>query len=147
MFEPPLSARFATAADADWLYALHRSALGPYVAATWGWEEDKQQALFQQNFQPESVLILLYNEQEIGMLAIREEPDCLRLHNVQLLPDRQRQGLGSQLLRALQEHCRRRQLPLCLQVLRVNPARHLYDRLGFRETGETPTHFHLCWLP
>jgi ribosomal protein S18 acetylase RimI-like enzyme len=28
-----------------------------------------------------------------------------------------------------------------LQVLKVNPARRLYERLGFRVTGETPTHF------
>ena len=32
-------------------------------------------------------------------------------------------------------------LPTRLQVLRVNPARHLYERLGFAVVGETPTHY------
>ena len=30
-----------------------------------------------------------------------------------------------------------------LRVLRVNPARRLYERLGFEVTGESPTHFEM----
>jgi hypothetical protein len=32
-------------------------------------------------------------------------------------------------------------VPTVLQVLKVNPARQLYERLGFRRVGETATHF------
>jgi hypothetical protein len=33
------------------------------------------------------------------------------------------------------------QLPVKLRVLKVNPARRLYERLGFIHKGETPTHY------
>ena len=32
-------------------------------------------------------------------------------------------------------------MPVELQVLKVNPARRLYGRLGFQVTGETETHY------
>ncbi len=31
-------------------------------------------------------------------------------------------------------------VPVALQVLKVNPARHLYERLGFSVVGETAMH-------
>ncbi len=34
-----------------------------------------------------------------------------------------------------------------LQVLKVNPSRRLYERLGFSETGATDTHIILERLP
>ncbi|MBW2281099.1 MAG: hypothetical protein JRG76_01380 [Deltaproteobacteria bacterium] len=37
----------------------------------------------------------------------------------------------------------RRDLPVRLRVLRVNPARELYARLGFAQTGESATHYEL----
>ncbi len=33
-----------------------------------------------------------------------------------------------------------RRLPVRLQVIKGNPARNLYERLGFTVTGETDTH-------
>jgi hypothetical protein len=32
-----------------------------------------------------------------------------------------------------------------LQVLKVNPARRLYERLGFCETGADDTHYQMAW--
>ncbi|MEE9280835.1 MAG: GNAT family N-acetyltransferase [Myxococcota bacterium] len=39
----------------------------------------------------------------------------------------------------------RRGVPVTLKVLRVNPARELYERLGFSVTGETREHFQMTW--
>jgi ribosomal protein S18 acetylase RimI-like enzyme len=40
------------------------------------------------------------------------------------------------LLRELIQECSRDRVPLCLQVLKTNPALGLYKRLGFTRTGE-----------
>jgi ribosomal protein S18 acetylase RimI-like enzyme len=42
------------------------------------------------------------------------------------------QGIGQKLLRALIAEAERRGLCLCLSVRTWNPARHLYERLGFQ---------------
>ena len=51
------------------------------------------------------------------------------------------------LIRDLQSEAERQGLPLNLQVLQGNPARRLYERLGFAATGETETHIMMSWLP
>ena len=48
-------------------------------------------------------------------------------------PEARRQGVGEQLMRALIGEAARRGLGLCLSVWTDNPARRLYERLGFRE--------------
>src|SRR5262244_3756585 len=48
-------------------------------------------------------------------------------------PEARGQGVGEQLMRALIGEAARRGLGLCLSVRTENPARRLYERLGFRE--------------
>jgi len=48
--------------------------------------------------------------------------------------------LGAALVRGVTAVADVRGLPVRLQVLKINPARRLYERLGFVVTGETETH-------
>ena len=65
----------------------------------------------------------------------------VRLPAIAISPEMQGQGLGAGLLRDLFATAAGHGLPIRLQVLRFNPARHLYERLGFAVVGETPTHY------
>lgn len=46
-----------------------------------------------------------------------------------------------------QEEAAATQRPLGLQVMKGNPARRLYERLGFRQAGESDTHYAMEWRP
>src|SRR5215470_10610215 len=48
-------------------------------------------------------------------------------------PEARGQGVGEKLMRALISEAARRGLGLCLTVRSENPARRLYERLGFRD--------------
>jgi len=48
-------------------------------------------------------------------------------------PNAHGQGVGEKLMRALIDEAARRRLGLCLSVRSENPARRLYERLGFRD--------------
>jgi RimJ/RimL family protein N-acetyltransferase len=52
---------------------------------------------------------------------------------------RQRQGIGTSVIQQVLDEARRSGKPVALQVLKVNPARRLYERLGFSVTGENET--------
>jgi ribosomal protein S18 acetylase RimI-like enzyme len=69
------------------------------------------------------------------------------LSQIELLPAFQGQGIGSQLITDLMDEARQQNLPITLQVLKVNPAQRLYQRLGFVVTGETATHFLMTVMP
>jgi GNAT superfamily N-acetyltransferase len=48
----------------------------------------------------------------------------------------QRQGIGTGVLQMLIEEARRAGKPVTLGVVKINPARRLYERLGFQRTHE-----------
>jgi ribosomal protein S18 acetylase RimI-like enzyme len=83
--------------------------------------------------------LLLVGDQIAGVLALRDEPQRLHLEKIYIHPDFQRRGLGTRVVRDVIARAADR--PLTLRVLTVNPARALYERLGFVVT-ETTSEFH-----
>jgi GNAT superfamily N-acetyltransferase len=79
--------------------------------------------------------VILLPDQPVGLWKVaREDWDLIQ---VQLAPRLQGQGLGTQLIQSLIAEAREAGASLKLKVLRANPARHLYQRLGFVVTAET----------
>jgi ribosomal protein S18 acetylase RimI-like enzyme len=66
---------------------------------------------------------------------------------IALSPEAQRRGIGSQLIRELMEDARARGVPMRLSVLLNNPARGLYERLGFRVTRVEHPRIKMQWSP
>lgn len=73
--------------------------------------------------------------QAIGRLFLATGPSGVRVVDVSLLPQWRGQGVGGRLLRGVCADADRDGLPVTLHVVRWNPARHLYERLGFVETA------------
>ena len=69
---------------------------------------------------------------QIFMENIRPQKPCLRLLNIAVLPALQGQGIGRQLLEAMEEVAVGKGLPtLQLECEDPNPARRLYECFGF----------------
>lgn len=133
--------RQATDADYAFLYDLHRATMKEYVAQTWGWDEASQAAMFKDRFDPTHYQIIVVDGRDVGSLSVERRADALDLSNVWILPAYQGRGLGTAAISAILEQARADGLPVTLGVLKVNPARRLYERLGFVITGETTTHY------
>ena len=139
--------RAAREEDGGFLYGLLKATMQDYVAQIWGWDEEWQQAYFQERFDPRRERIVILKGEEIGVLAIEETEDEVFLSKVYILPEYQGQGIGTRLMRAVLDRAFGRGLPVTLQVLKVNPARRLYERLGFAAVGETETHTLMKAIP
>jgi ribosomal protein S18 acetylase RimI-like enzyme len=83
----------------------------------------------------------------IGILVVDRRENEIFLENIWLTSAWQGQGLGSEIIRRLMREASASGLPLTLQVLKPNPARRLYERLGFQVVGETATHLRMKWQP
>jgi ribosomal protein S18 acetylase RimI-like enzyme len=95
--------------------------------------------------------LVLLDGRPVGRLWVAREPAELRLVDISLLPAHRGAGVGTELLRALQQEATVAGKPLRLSVARDNPARRLYVRLGFTpvagtETGTDP-YLALEWRP
>lgn len=135
--------RAARPDDASFLYGLLKSTMRDYVAQIWGWDERWQQKHFLERFEPSEERIIVCEGRDIGVLAVEQTESEYFLSKIYLLPEYQRQGIGTQLIRSVLDDASRSGLPVTLRVLKVNPARRLYERLGFVEVGETETHYRM----
>lgn len=125
----------------EFLFALLKAALGPYIEQTYGpWNEAEQRSRFFQTTRPRDHKIVKLGDRPIGCLNVEWLPGEVKLNRVFLLPGFQRQGIGSRLVLQLLSEAKSAGLPVRLRVFKVNPARRLWLRLGFVVTGETETH-------
>lgn len=139
------SLRPASKDETDELYAIHRAAMEDYVAQTWGsWDDAWQRDYFTKHW-PDVRLAIEASGELAGFLDLDEQGESIHVANIELRPASQRHGIGSAILKAVQQRAEIKALPVTLQVLKVNPARALYERLGFEHTGETETHHLMAW--
>lgn len=137
--EPTL--RVSTQHDTEFLYDLLKASLGPYIIQVYGpWNEEEQRGRFFDATTPGTHQIVELGGASIGCLKVQRNPDAFKLDRVFLLPEYQNLGIGTRLVEDLLREAQGAELPVTLQVFKVNPARTLYERLGFVLTGETETH-------
>ena len=133
--------RSAVPEDADFLYNLLKATMQEYVTQVWGWDEQWQRQYFQENFIPDKERIIIKGEEEIGVISTEKYDDEIFLAKIYILPEHQGQHIGTELIEGVLGEAFDLGLPVTLRVLKVNPAKRLYDRLGFVVTGETETHY------
>ena len=130
-------------ADRKFLWRLHCETMRDYVDGTWGWDEAWQRKRFEETFDLEALQIVEQDGEAIGMISIRRSMDEIFLASIEIAPQWQKRGVATHLIRQLLAESDACGLPVTLQVLKVNPARRLYERLGFVCSGETETHYRM----
>lgn len=86
--------------------------------------------------------------QAVGRVWLDWRADCLHLLDITLLPAWCGRGLGTAVLRSLQQQAAQRGCALSIQVEQGNPARRLYERLGFEACGaQQGFHQLMRWQP
>ena len=133
--------RPATENDIDFLYALHVATMKEYVDKIWGWDDAFQESVFRRNYAPSAIQIITLAGVDVGMISVEERNEDVFLRAIEIHPAHQRQRLGATIIQQIIVDAAVKSKPVRLQVLKVNPAKRLYDRLGFSVIEETKTHF------
>jgi ribosomal protein S18 acetylase RimI-like enzyme len=140
--------RSALPEDTPFLRALHHRAYRQIVILQFGsWDERAQDDWFEKDLASADFQIVELAGAAVGVIGIREADDALHLVELQILPERQGQGLGSALLSLQLERARALQKPIQLRVLLQNRARSLHERFGFRIVDRDETHYSMLWRP
>lgn len=136
----------STPDDEAFLWRLNQLAYEDVVTAQFGgWDPVKQRTFFDNKLKTQSYLLIVGDDGPVGAVTKTWEEEALRLLELLILPEHQNRGIGTRVLRQLQDEARSRQRPLLLQVLHLNQARRLYERLGFRVMETTETHYRMRW--
>ena len=134
--ESAVALRPATLADAELCYQLHKAAMGEYITAIWGWDEQVQRAFHERAFNPHRWQIITDGEVDAGMLDVEYRPGEIYLSRIEIDPGHQGHGIGTRIISVLVDEAERKGQDLVLEVLTVNRrARALYQRLGLTEVA------------
>ena len=137
------ASRPATPVDSEITYQIKKAALGPYIAQVFGWDEACQLEFHAEEYIAHNSHILLDHGQPIGWFAAHREDSLFFIDHLYLLPGVHGQGIGTQVLQILLQTADEAGLVARLDVLKVNPARRLYERCGFSVIGANAHFFHM----
>ena len=133
-------------ADRAFLVALYASTREGELAPV-PWDDATKQAFLEQQFSaqdahyranyPGATLdVIEVDGAPAGRLYVYRGPSDIRIMDIALAPEFRGRGIGTELLNALVAEAAASGRKLSIHVEINNPARSLYDRLGFRPAGE-----------
>jgi|SRR4029077_4085653 GNAT superfamily N-acetyltransferase len=128
--------RPANQEDVPFLLELRCQTMHPHLLASGlipSLEEDMRRVLLR--FDCAQVILLA--DEPVGLLKVSRDGMDWDLIQIQLAPPLQGQGFGAQLIQSVISEARDAGASLKLDVLKANPARRLYERLGFTVITET----------
>jgi ribosomal protein S18 acetylase RimI-like enzyme len=128
--------------DAPLFYSVIDRTMRNFILAAWGrWDEARVQSeALADSISPNSQIIQIGNL-AVGVLMVERFPTHIQLVQIYLLPEYQRLGIGTVLLKNLMAEAQQSQIPVRLKVMIINPAKLFYEKLGFIVTAETPEFF------
>lgn len=149
--------RPATEDDLPFFSDLYASTRAEEVAAT-GWPPELQRAFLQQqheaqhghygNVYPEAErLVIERGGEAAGRLYLAEWEKEVRVVDISLGPAQRGRGLGEAILRDVQEDAASRGKGVSIHVEKHNPARRLYERLGFATAEDKGIYDLMEWRP
>ena len=144
-----------TPGDDSFLAGLYASTRAEELSVTtWSDEEkavfcrrqfDAQSAHYVENYPGASLQVIERAGELIGRLYVARWEREIRIMDIALLPAYRGTGIGTQLLRELQDEARSAGKSLSIHVERFNPALRLYERLGFKMVEDKGVYLLLQW--
>jgi ribosomal protein S18 acetylase RimI-like enzyme len=97
---------------------------------------DAQDADYSRNYAGADFSVVEVDGVPAGRLYVERRQEEIRLIDIALLPSYRRAGIGTRLLTELIAEAVTKAVPLTIHVEMFNPARRLYERLGFEPVEE-----------
>ena len=105
-------------------------------AAFVGMQFEAQDAYYREHYHPATFDVIEVDGEPAGRLYVARWEDEIRIIDIALLPEHRGRGIGTALLRALLDEAAHGGKRLSIHVELNNPARRLYERLGFAPIEE-----------
>jgi GNAT superfamily N-acetyltransferase len=102
-----------------------------------------QETSFRQQWNPTEVRMIALDGTDVGWLQAITQDDGLFVAQMFVDGPFQRRGIGTEVMKRLIGEANEFNLAVRLNVFRINPARRLYERLGFRVIHEDDRKFYM----
>jgi GNAT superfamily N-acetyltransferase len=102
-----------------------------------------QTANLRERWDIKEVEIITSGSEDVGWMQSSIQDEARFLEQIFIDAAFQRRGIGTGIIYRLIDRANRADQPVTLGVVKTNPARHLYERLGFRITHEDDRKFYM----
>jgi ribosomal protein S18 acetylase RimI-like enzyme len=106
-------------------------------------DKEQQVASFRRQWQLTQVRIITRDGADIGWLQCMTRDGSFYLGQLFVEARMQRRGLGTAVMKCLIGEANRARQAMTLGVVKINPAKRLYERLGFRITHQDEHKFYM----
>jgi ribosomal protein S18 acetylase RimI-like enzyme len=147
--------RTAMPEDEQFLRAVYAAVRTEELAQTlWSAEQKRvfinmqfaaQDTHYRRHYPTAQYSIIEVQEVSVGRLYVDRWEKEIRIMDIALLPEYRRAGIGTKLLRELQDEARTTGKALTIHVEKFNPALRLYYRLGFQQIEDRGVYLFLKW--
>jgi len=134
--------RPATQSDIPYLLALRKDVMDEHLRNS-GASTSEDEHLKRLMYGFEHAQVLEVNGRPIGLMKLARKAPTWELIQIQLDSSYRGTGLGTQLLWEVIEEAAENGCDVQLSVLKANPARSLYERLGFEVVGQDEHEYHM----
>lgn len=115
-----------------------------------GWKDEEQKERLKQDLNEHlsHKRIIVINNELAGVYAVHiTENGDLFINEISILKKYQNKGIGRKILEEQLKENQKNGIRTILQVFKDNPAKKLYEQLGFKVYGETETHYQMENIP
>ena len=116
-----------------------------YVEKTYGWDINFQRERTKREIEKfiDRMRIIIADNKEIGATNFFEENNEYVVGLVLIHPDYQRKGIATKIIKDYINIARNNNKSIRLSTYKYNPAKKLYERLGFKQYDEDDTKSYL----
>ena len=144
-------------ADEEFLLQVYASTRDAEMAMV-SWSAEQKAAFVRMQFEAQrdhyraqfpqaACSIVQHQGRDVGRLYVVREPERIHVLDVTLLPQCRGAGIGTLLLRRLQDEGSHSGRPVTIYVESFNPSLRFFAGLGFRREKEEGIHCLLQWMP
>jgi GNAT superfamily N-acetyltransferase len=137
--------RLRAACDQDFAFArdVYFVTMRWIIERLFGWDQMHEEEKFDRFFKLDEVRIIIADGRDVGWIQEEVKDSGINLGSFYIVPEMQRLGIGTQILRRLLAHASEESKAITLAVVKINPARHFYERHGFRIIHEDEHKFYM----
>jgi GNAT superfamily N-acetyltransferase len=144
---PPVRLRPAVVADLAFCRRIDHETMRWIIDELFGWDETRQGDNFARKWRVEEVRIITVGAgdawQDAGWLQTAPRDDAIFVKEIYLDLPFQRRRIGTHVMQIVIDEAQRQSKAVTLGVVKINPARRLYERLGFHVTHDDEYKFYM----
>ena len=131
--------------DTNFIFDLKVLCLKWYIEKIYTWDDkiQKEKTLNELHKNLQNMRIIIADNKDIGVTTFEETEDYFRVGLIMIHPDYQRKGIGTDIISKYIKTAKENNKRIIIKTYRENPARNLYERLGFKIYNEDNTHIYL----